>query len=1422
MNSGLSRKQALSFCRFASILLLLTSLDAAAQWQQGFDFRNTPTFVTDPSGDTYVLSTTAYPTKGNGVTYGWLKTSLVTGRDRNAALDPRLAGINFVDNGSPATFYVDLPSAGTYNLSLAMGDASFEQCWVRCQIQFLDGNTVLATLNEGVTKSGFFYDTMGNNWSAAAWPASNLSQQVTLTGTRLTVVVGTNKATGDFTTIAFLGVTQVSGGSPNFTISASPASLSVQQGNQGTSTITTAISGGFNSAISLSASGAPSGIAVSFSTNPIPAPGSGSSTMTITVDASTATGTYPITVTGNGGGIQQSTTVTLTVTAAPNFTISASPASLSVQQGNQGTSTITTTISGGFNSAISLSASGVPSGTTASFNTNPIPAPGSGSSTMTITVGAGTATGTYPITVTGNGGGVQQNTTVTLTVTAAPNFTISASPASLSVQQGNQGTSTITTAISGGFNSAITLSASGAPSGITVSFSTNPIPAPGSGSSTMTITVDAGTATGTYPITVTGNGGGIQQSTTVTLTVTAAPNFTISASPASLSVQQGNQGTSTVTTTISGGFNSAISLSASGAPSGITVSFSTNPIPAPGSGSSTMTITVDASTATGTYPITVTGNGGGLQQNTTVTLTVTASLAWAIGLDFRASSNYVTDPPGDTYVLPSTAYPTTFNGVNYGWTNVNLVQSRNRSTSVDPRLAGMNYANNGSPATFYLDLPASGTYNLSLALGDNGYLSCSPECQVQFLDGSTVLATLTEGSQGAGYFYDTQGRSWSAAKWPTSNLSLEVAIAGTQLTMVVGAGPGIGSYTPVAFLGVTEVTLAPNFLISASPTSVSIQQGNQGESTITTNISGGFDSPITLSASGMPSGTTASFNPNPISAPGAGSSTMTVNVGSSTPIGTYPITVTANGGGVQQSATVKLTVTPSDFILTADPPNVTMAQGSAGNTAVRTTLLGTFNSAVTLSASGMPSGTTVSFNPNPIPAPGGGTSTMAIMVGANTPLGTYPITVTGNGGGLQHNFTVTLTVVSSVWQQGFDFRGSSNFVTDPPGATGVILDTIFPTVGGLTTYGWSYTATFETLNRNRSIDPRLAGAHQVNNGTPGQFYVDVPAPGTYSLSLAMGDDGYSACAVQCQVQFLDGSTVLATMTGGPINQGYFYDAQGNVWSAAQWPANNVSQQVTLTGTQLTVQVGSNQYTGNSTSIAYVGVTQVSAGPTFALHVPTSVSVGQGQYSTANAFTILIGGFNGAISLSAAGGPAGTSVTFNPSTIPAPGAGSSIMNISVPSNAPLGNYALTIIANGSGVVQNVPVALTVTAADPPSFALMAPSALSTTAGGQTSTTIQTAVTDGFNSAVSLSASGGPNGTTVSFNPSTIPAPGSGSSIMVVNVPSRGGFRQLPHYSDGHQQSRQPDGRGYAYGFSFGQRESSFRYRVGIARWRTQFL
>ena len=122
-----------------------------------------------------MLSTTAYPTKGNGVTFGWVNTAWCKPRDRSHIVDPRLAGINYVNNGSPANFYVDLPSAGTYNLSLAHGRRRLHACWTQCQVQFLDGSTVLATVTgEGL---GYFYDATGKNWSAAAWPGSNLSRR---------------------------------------------------------------------------------------------------------------------------------------------------------------------------------------------------------------------------------------------------------------------------------------------------------------------------------------------------------------------------------------------------------------------------------------------------------------------------------------------------------------------------------------------------------------------------------------------------------------------------------------------------------------------------------------------------------------------------------------------------------------------------------------------------------------------------------------------------------------------------------------------------------------------------------------------------------------------------------------------------------------------------------------------------------------------------------------------------------------------------------------------------------------------------------------------------------------------------------------------------------------------------------------------
>jgi hypothetical protein len=103
------------------------------------------------------------------------------------------------------------------------------------------------------------------------------------------------------------------------------------------------------------------------------------------------------------------------------------------------------------------------------------------------------------------------------------------------------------------------------------------------------------------------------------------PDFTISASPSSLTVVRGNSGSSTVSTSALNGFNSAIALTASGQPVGVTVSFSPSSIAAPGTGSSTMSIAVASTTTVGSYTITVTGSGGAISHTTTVNLNVTST-----------------------------------------------------------------------------------------------------------------------------------------------------------------------------------------------------------------------------------------------------------------------------------------------------------------------------------------------------------------------------------------------------------------------------------------------------------------------------------------------------------------------------------------------------------------------------------------------------------------------------------------------------------------------------------------------------------------------------------------------------------------------------------------------------------------------------
>jgi hypothetical protein len=166
---------------------------------QGINFRDTPGFVTDstyedPEHANGTLSNIAtYPrttVQGNNVGWEDLPSGINT-RDRNAAIDRRLAGTHFSSQPTKVTYRIDLPAAGAYKIRLAAGDASNA---ARSDVELFDTVTSLGTLASGATALGGFDDATNTEYTAANWPGSNTQAAKTFASTicRLTLGDGTN------------------------------------------------------------------------------------------------------------------------------------------------------------------------------------------------------------------------------------------------------------------------------------------------------------------------------------------------------------------------------------------------------------------------------------------------------------------------------------------------------------------------------------------------------------------------------------------------------------------------------------------------------------------------------------------------------------------------------------------------------------------------------------------------------------------------------------------------------------------------------------------------------------------------------------------------------------------------------------------------------------------------------------------------------------------------------------------------------------------------------------------------------------------------------------------------------------------------------------------------------------------------------
>ncbi len=229
----------------------------------------------------------------------------------------------------------------------------------------------------------------------------------------------------------------------------------------------------------------------------------------------------------------------------------------------------------------------------------------------------------------------------------------------------------------------------------------------------------------------------------------------------------------------------------------------------------------------------------------------------------------------------------------------------------------------------------------------------------------------------------------------------------TGYDLVTGVGSPVAPGLVPALIALAPQ--APDFSISATPSSQAVTQGGATSYTINIGSIEGFSGAVTLTVSGLPSDATASFTVNPVTA--SGSSTLSITAGATT--GTFTLTITGTSGSLTHSTTATLIIGNPDFSITASPASASVRHGRSTSYTVTVTPSGGFTGAVSLSATVSPSvsnGPRVSFNPQQVSG-GSGTSRLTVSTSTSTPRQGYTITITGTSGSTQHSTVVSLTVL---------------------------------------------------------------------------------------------------------------------------------------------------------------------------------------------------------------------------------------------------------------------------------------------------------------------------------------------------------------------------------------------------------------------------
>ena len=154
-----------------------------------------------------------------------------------------------------------------------------------------------------------------------------------------------------------------------------------------------------------------------------------------------------------------------------------------------------------------------------------------------------------------------------------------------------------------------------------------------------------------------------------------------------------------------------------------------------------------------------------------------------------------------------------------------------------------------------------------------------------------------QGAGGASVFHDI-----------TSGNNSVPGLTGFSATTGYDQATGLGSVDASVLVNHwSDGTTTPAFRATASSNSLSVTAGSNNSVTLNVTVSGGFNTAVAFSVTGLPSGISATFTPATLSVPGSGASVLKLTATSSAKVGTYPITVWATSGGIKQQIALSIT-----------------------------------------------------------------------------------------------------------------------------------------------------------------------------------------------------------------------------------------------------------------------------------------------------------------------------------------------------------------------------------------------------------------------------------------------------------------------------------------------------------------------------------